>query len=38
VFYEWPAITTVFSDRVQDPANGKTLLFATQTWQNEPFD
>lgn len=38
VFYEWPAITKLFGDRVQDPADGKTLLFATQTWQNEPFD
>ena len=38
VFYEWPVILTVFNDRVEDPKSGKTLLFATQTWQNEPFD
>lgn len=37
VFYEWPAFLSIFSDRVIDPVNNKTLLFATTTWQNEPF-
>lgn len=37
VFYEWPAIMTLITDRMTDPKDGKSLLFATATWQNEPF-
>jgi len=38
VFYEWPGILTALGDRVADPNSGKTMLFATATWQSEPFD
>lgn len=37
VFYRWPAILTIFTDSVVDPATGYRLLFATTTWQSEPF-
>lgn len=38
VFYEWPIITDFLRNSMSNLDNGKTLLFATTTWQNEPFD
>jgi Flp pilus assembly protein TadG len=38
VFYEWPVITDFMRARMSGLAGGKTLHFATVTWQNEPFD
>jgi Flp pilus assembly protein TadG len=38
VFYEWPVITDFMRARMSNLAGGKTLHFATVTWQNEPFD
>jgi Flp pilus assembly protein TadG len=38
VFYEWPVITDFMRSRISNLAGGKTLHFATVTWQNEPFD
>ena len=38
VFYEWPVITDFMRSRMSNLADGKTLHFATVTWQNEPFD
>jgi Flp pilus assembly protein TadG len=38
VFYEWPVITDFMRSRMSNLAGGKTLHFATVTWQNEPFD
>ncbi|MCT8990013.1 pilus assembly protein [Chelativorans sp. SCAU2101] len=37
VFYPWPVITDILRERISSP-DGKWLLFATATWQNEPFD
>jgi Flp pilus assembly protein TadG len=38
VFYEWPVITDFMRASMSNLAGGKTLHFATVTWQNEPFD
>lgn len=38
VFYKWPVITDFMSKLVSNIKGGKTLHFATVTWQNEPFD
>jgi Flp pilus assembly protein TadG len=38
VFYKWPVITDFMSKLVSNLKDGKTLHFATVTWQNEPFD
>jgi Flp pilus assembly protein TadG len=38
VFYKWPVITDFMSKLVSNIKDGKTLHFATVTWQNEPFD
>ena len=38
VFYKWPVITDFMARLVSNIKGGKTLHFATVTWQNEPFD
>ncbi len=38
VFYRWPVITDFMSKLVSNLKGGKTMHFATVTWQNEPFD
>lgn len=38
VFYKWPIITDFLRKAMSNLKDGKTLLFATATWQNEPFD
>lgn len=38
VFYRWPIITDFLRNAMSNLDGGKTLLFATTTWQNEPFD
>jgi Flp pilus assembly protein TadG len=38
VFYKWPVITDFMSTWMANLNDGKTLHFATVTWQNEPFD
>ena len=38
VFYKWPVITDFMSLAMSNLKGGKTLHFATVTWQNEPFD
>jgi Flp pilus assembly protein TadG len=38
VFYQWPVITDFMARLVSNLKGGKTLHFATVTWQNEPFD
>ena len=38
VFYKWPVITDFMAKLVSNLKGGKTLHFATVTWQNEPFD
>jgi Flp pilus assembly protein TadG len=38
VFYRWPVITDFMSKAMSNLKDGKTLHFATVTWQNEPFD
>jgi hypothetical protein len=38
VFYKWPVITDFMSRWMANLNDGRTLHFATVTWQNEPFD
>lgn len=38
VFYRWPVITDFARKAVSNLPDGKTLLFSSVTWQNEPFD
>jgi Flp pilus assembly protein TadG len=38
VFYPWPVMTDFMSKAMSNLADGKTLHFASITWQNEPFD
>ncbi len=38
VFYKWPVITDFLRASMSNLNNGKTLQFATMTWQNEPFN
>lgn len=38
VFYKWPVITDFMSYKMSNLNDYKTLLFATATWKNEPFD
>ena len=38
VFYRWPVMTDLMRKSMSNLKDGKTLHFATATWQNEPFD
>lgn len=38
VFYRWPVMTDFLRKSMSNLKDGKTLHFATVTWQNEPFD
>ena len=38
VFYRWPVMTDFMRKSMSNLRNGKTLLYAAVTWQNEPFD
>ena len=38
VFYKWPVMTDFMRKSMSNLKDGKTLHFATVTWQNEPFD
>ena len=38
VFYEWPVMTDLLRLAMSNIDDDKTLLFASATWQNEPFD
>lgn len=38
VFYEWPVVTDFIASSISTLKGGKTLHFASVTWQNEPFD
>jgi Flp pilus assembly protein TadG len=38
VFYRWPVMTDFMRKSLSNLKDGKTLHFATATWQNEPFD
>ena len=38
VFYRWPVIPDFMRKSMSNLKGGKTLHFATATWQNEPFD
>lgn len=37
VFYRWPVITDIMKQHLAGLEDGKTLLFSSSTWQNEPF-
>jgi len=37
VFYRWPVITDFMRKSMSSLKGGRTLHFATVTWQNEPF-
>lgn len=38
VFYRWPVMTDFMRKSMSNIQGSKTLLFATATWQNEPFN
>ena len=38
VFYRWPVMTDFMRRSMSNLKDGKTLHFASVTWQNEPFD
>ena len=38
VFYKWPVMTDLLASSMANLSGGKTLHFASVTWQNEPFD
>ncbi|WP_430682284.1 TadE/TadG family type IV pilus assembly protein [Mesorhizobium australafricanum] len=38
VFYKWPVMTDFLAKSMANLKDGKTLHFASVTWQNEPFD
>lgn len=38
VFYRWPVMTDFMRKSMSNLKGGKTLLYATVTWQNEPFE
>ncbi len=38
VFYKWPVMTDFLRKAMSNLKDGKTLLFSSVTWQNEPFD
>lgn len=38
VFYRWPVMTDVLRKSMSNLKDGKTLHYASATWQNEPFD
>nr|WP_224665252.1 TadE/TadG family type IV pilus assembly protein [Mesorhizobium sp. ES1-1] len=38
VFYKWPVMTDLMAKSMANLNGGKTLHFASVTWQNEPFD
>lgn len=38
VFYRWPVMTDFLRKTMSNLKDGKTLHFASVTWQNEPFD
>ena len=38
VFYKWPVMTDFMAKSMANLNGNKTLLFASMTWQNEPFD
>lgn len=38
IFYRWPILTDLMKTRIASiQSQGKTLLFSTVTWQNEPY-
>ncbi|QND58505.1 TadE/TadG family type IV pilus assembly protein [Mesorhizobium huakuii] len=38
VFYKWPVVTDLMARSMANLSGGRTLHFASATWQNEPFD
>lgn len=38
VYYRWPVMTDLMRKSMSNLKDDKTLLFATVTWQNEPFE
>ena len=37
IFYKWPVLIDVMQSSMANLPDGKTLLYASVTWQNEPF-
>jgi Flp pilus assembly protein TadG len=37
VFYRWPIMTDFMRGKLSTLPDGKTLLYSTMTWRNEPF-
>ncbi|HTV70054.1 MAG TPA: TadE/TadG family type IV pilus assembly protein [Rhizobiaceae bacterium] len=38
IFYKWPVMTDLMRRSMSNLKDGKTLHFASVTWQNEPYD
>lgn len=38
VFYKWPVMTDLMAKSMANLSGGRTLHFASVTWQNEPFN
>jgi Flp pilus assembly pilin Flp len=38
VLYPWPVMTNIMQEKMSNLKGNKALLFAANTWQNEPFD
>ena len=37
VFYRWPIMTDLMRGKLSTLPDGKTLIYSTMTWRNEPF-
>lgn len=37
LFYKWPVLTDIMQSTMANLPDGETLLYASVTWQNEPF-
>jgi Flp pilus assembly protein TadG len=37
IFYRWPVMTDLMRSSLSNLPDDRTLLYATVTWQNEPF-
>ncbi len=38
VLYPWPVMTNIMQEKMSNLKGNKALLFAANSWQNEPFD
>jgi Flp pilus assembly protein TadG len=38
IFYRWPYVSDFIGHKIAELPNNKTLLYASMTWKNEPFN